>query len=63
MDKKGKDKKKDFAKEAVQNDKVRIMTFHKMTVEQLEEAFNTRIKGEGENDEGKYFGLTHDQAA
>ena len=35
------------------------MTYHKMTVEQLEAEFNTRISGD-ENGTGKHYGLTHD---
>lgn len=59
MDKSSKGAKKDVAKDAVQNDKVRSMTFHKMTVEELEEHFTTKIR----NSDGRFFGLTDDQAA
>lgn len=61
MDKKSGGKKKDVAKDAVQNDKVRSMRYHQMTVEQLEQEFNTVITGD-EGGRGKHFGLTPEQA-
>jgi len=51
----------DVAKEAVNNDKVWIMRFHKMTVEELEKEFNTIITG-GEDGMGKHFGLSPEAA-
>jgi len=59
MDKKSGGKNKDFAKEAVTNDKVWIMRYHKMTVEELELEFNTVITGDGDG-KGKHYGLTAD---
>ena len=61
MDQNKGSKKKDVAKEAVNNDKVWIMRFHKMTVEELEKEFNTIITG-GEDGMGKHFGLSPEAA-
>ena len=47
----GKDKSK-----AGDNDQVRKITFHKQTLEELEENLKTKIR----NEDGRYFGLTED---
>jgi sodium/potassium-transporting ATPase subunit alpha len=62
MDKDVKGKAKDISKDAVANDKVRTMDYHKLEIKTLEERLKTRIMGD-ESGHGRNFGLTEDEAA
>jgi sodium/potassium-transporting ATPase subunit alpha len=53
--------KGDFASKALDNDKVRDMDTHKITLQELEDRFDTHVNADGTNDRGPQ-GLSEDKA-